>query len=152
MAADEGVFLTSDGASLDWAYSDRRDAKTEVKRARQLLEQGQAEVAAAELALAAARDTFRLAAMADAVGALLVCGVMARAAWELFGESLPDLLDRSIDRVARPALERAAAILPAGFAVAGFRSRGSPHAFAVEVTLACPPTPAWALSRARSGR
>jgi len=59
-AADEGLFLTADGASLDWAYSDRRDAKTEVKRARQQLEEATAEAALAQQALVAARDLFSL--------------------------------------------------------------------------------------------
>ena len=76
-------------------------------------------------------------AIADAVGALLVCAVMAHAALGLLREAVPDLLDRSIANVARPALEQAAAVLPAGLRLAGFRSRGTPRAFALEVTLAC---------------
>jgi len=59
-ASDDGLFLGADGGSLDWAYSDRRDAKTEVKRARLQLEQAQAEAKAAEQALAAARESYRL--------------------------------------------------------------------------------------------
>lgn len=59
-AADEGLFLTDDGASLDWAYSDRRDAKTEIKRARQQFEQAQAEAELARHALVAARNVFDL--------------------------------------------------------------------------------------------
>jgi divalent metal cation (Fe/Co/Zn/Cd) transporter len=85
---------------------------------------------------AVAKDPM-LAAMADAVGALLVCGVMALAARDLVVESLPDLLDRSMDRIARPALEQAMAVLP-GLALAGFRSRGTTRAFVLEATLACP--------------
>ena len=89
------------------------------------------------MTLAAIAKDPMLAAMADAVGALLVCGVMAVAAKDLFAESLPDLLDRSMDRLARPALVQAMAALP-GFALAGFRSRGTARAFVLEVVLACP--------------
>jgi divalent metal cation (Fe/Co/Zn/Cd) transporter len=89
------------------------------------------------MTLAAVAKDPMLAAMADAVGALLVCAVMALAAKDLLAESLPDLLDRSMDAVARPALEQAMAALP-GFALAGFRSRGTSRAFVLEVALACP--------------
>jgi divalent metal cation (Fe/Co/Zn/Cd) transporter len=89
------------------------------------------------MTLAAIAKDPMLAAMADAVGALLVCGVMAIAAKDLFAESLPDLLDRSMDRLARPALMQAMEMVP-GFALAGFRSRGTARAFVLEVMLACP--------------
>jgi divalent metal cation (Fe/Co/Zn/Cd) transporter len=62
---------------------------------------------------------------------------MAIAAKDLFAESLPDLLDRSMDRLARPALMQAMEMVP-GFALAGFRSRGTARAFVLEVMLACP--------------
>jgi len=89
------------------------------------------------MTLAAVAKDPMLAAMFDAVGALMVCGVMAVAAKALLAESLPDLLDRSMDRLARPALEQAMAMVP-GFALAGFRSRGTTRAFVLEVMLACP--------------
>jgi divalent metal cation (Fe/Co/Zn/Cd) transporter len=89
------------------------------------------------MTLAAVAKDPMLAAMADAVGALVVCGVMAVAAKDLLAESLPDLLDRSMDPLARPALEQAMAGLP-GFALTGFRSRGTARAFVLEVMLACP--------------
>ena len=76
-------------------------------------------------------------AIADATGALMVCLVMAHAAIRLMLEAVPDLLDRSIGDVAQPALERALAVLPASFRFSGFRSRGTPRAFALEVRLAC---------------
>ena len=59
-ASDEGLFLGADGGGLDWAYSDRRDAKTEVKRARLQLEQAEAGVRVAQQALDAARESYRL--------------------------------------------------------------------------------------------
>jgi multidrug resistance efflux pump len=59
-ASNDGLFLGADGGSLDWAYSDRRDAKTEVKRARLELEQAEAETKAAEQALAVAAESYRL--------------------------------------------------------------------------------------------
>ena len=90
------------------------------------------------MTLAAVAKDPMLAAMADAVGALVVCGVMAVAARDLFAESLPDLLDRSMDPLARPALRQAMAGLP-GFVLSGFRSRGTARAFVLEVMLACPP-------------
>jgi multidrug resistance efflux pump len=67
IAADQGLFLTADGASLDWAYADRRDAKTEVKRARLQLEAAQAELEVADKALAAAREAWRLQHQAPVV-------------------------------------------------------------------------------------
>ena len=70
-----------------------------------------------------------IVAVADSVGALLVCAVMARAAWELLARAIPELLDRSTGDIAGPALARAAAALPAGFELQGFRSRGTAHAF-----------------------
>ena len=53
--------------------------------------------------------------------------------------AVPELLDRSTGHIAGPALERAAAALPAGFHLQGFRSRGTAHAFVLEVALACAP-------------
>jgi divalent metal cation (Fe/Co/Zn/Cd) transporter len=89
------------------------------------------------MTLAAIAKDPMLAAMADAVGALVVCGVMAVAAKDLLADSLPDLLDRSMDSLARPALQQAMAAVP-GFGLAGFRSRGTARAFVLEVVLACP--------------
>lgn len=76
---------------------------------------------------AVAKDPVIVAA-ADSVRALLVCGVMVWAAWELATHAVPDLLDRSTGHIAGPALERAADALPAGFSLESFRSRGTPHA------------------------
>jgi divalent metal cation (Fe/Co/Zn/Cd) transporter len=87
---------------------------------------------------AVAKDPVIVAA-SDSVGALLVCGVMVRAAWELAANAVPDLLDRSTSHIAGPALERAADALPAGFSLESFRSRGTPHALVLEVALACAP-------------
>jgi hypothetical protein len=66
-----------------------------------------------------------LVAWLDAVGALLVCGIMFRAAAALLRDSAPDLLDRSTSHLVGPALQRALPILPAGFTLAAFRSRGA---------------------------
>ena len=89
------------------------------------------------MTLAAVAKDPMLAAMADAVGALLVSGVMIVAARDLLADSLPDLLDRSMDSLARPALEQAMAVVP-DVALAAFRSRGTTRAFVLEVVLACP--------------
>jgi divalent metal cation (Fe/Co/Zn/Cd) transporter len=80
-----------------------------------------------------------IVAGADSLGALLVCAVMARAAWELAAQAVPELLDRSANHIAGPALQRAADALPEGFCLQSFRSRGTPHAFVLEVALACAP-------------
>jgi divalent metal cation (Fe/Co/Zn/Cd) transporter len=87
---------------------------------------------------ALAKDPVIVAA-ADSAGALLVCAVMGRAAWELFAQAVPELLDRSTNHIAGPALQRAAKALPAGFSLRHFRSRGTAHAFVLEVALACAP-------------
>src|SRR5580704_2608381 len=81
-----------------------------------------------------------LVAWLDAVGALLVCGIMFRAAAALLRDSAPDLLDRSTNHLIGPALQQASRGLPADFTVAGFRSRGMSRAFTVEVALDCSET------------
>lgn len=81
-----------------------------------------------------------LVAWLDAVGALLVCGIMFRAAWSLLRDAAPDLLDRSTNHLVGPALQQASRRLPADFTVAGFRSRGMSRAFTVEVALDCAET------------
>ena len=78
-----------------------------------------------------------LVAWLDAVGALLVCGIMFRAAAALLRDSAPDLLDRSTSHLVGPALQRALPILPAGFTLAAFRSRGTARALTLEVALDC---------------
>jgi len=59
-AANEGIFVASDGSSLNWAYGDQQDAKVELKRARMALDQAQALEQEAVHALDAAREAFRL--------------------------------------------------------------------------------------------
>ncbi|HTR87165.1 MAG TPA: cation transporter [Reyranella sp.] len=80
-----------------------------------------------------------IVAIADAVGAFLVCTVMVRASWQLLKQAIPDLLDRSINHVVEATLHRAAAGLPPSFVLRDFRSRGGLQAFVLEVSLACPP-------------
>jgi divalent metal cation (Fe/Co/Zn/Cd) transporter len=80
-----------------------------------------------------------VAAVADAAGAFVVCGVMASAAWKIAADALLDLLDRSASDLVEPAMRQAVQSLPAGFVVQGFRSRGTPHALSLEVTLGCAP-------------
>jgi divalent metal cation (Fe/Co/Zn/Cd) transporter len=78
-----------------------------------------------------------LVAWLDAVGALLVCGIMFRAAAALLRDSAPDLLDRSTNPLVGPALQQAIPVLPAGFSLAAFRSRGTARALTLEVALDC---------------
>jgi hypothetical protein len=52
---------------------------------------------------------------------------------------VPELLDRSTNHIAGPALEQAADALPAGFQLRSYRSRGTTRAFVLEVALACAP-------------
>jgi divalent metal cation (Fe/Co/Zn/Cd) transporter len=67
------------------------------------------------MTLAAVGKDRVLVALADGVGALMVCAVMVKAALDLLAEAVPDLLDRSTGHVAGPALQQAAAALPEGF-------------------------------------
>jgi hypothetical protein len=60
VAADQGIFIASDGSSLNWANDGRQDAKTEIKRARFAFEQAQAAMDEAGHMLGAAREAFRL--------------------------------------------------------------------------------------------
>ena len=59
-AADSDVFILADGASPNWAYEDRQDAKTEIKRARLIAEEAASAEREAELALAAVRSNVAL--------------------------------------------------------------------------------------------
>lgn len=59
-AADNGLFLALDGSSLNWAYGDWQDAKTEIKNARRRLDEATAAEAASVRALEATREAFRL--------------------------------------------------------------------------------------------
>jgi ferrous-iron efflux pump FieF len=105
-------------------------------RTTKLISSGMVQITMTVAALA--KDPVVVAA-ADSLGALLVCVVMGLAAWDLMAQAVPDLLDRSTNHIAGPALQRAASALPEGFHLKSFRSRGTPHAFVLEVALACAP-------------
>ena len=59
-AADRDIYLAPDGASLNWAYDDRDEAKTEIKRARLELDRAEAAEQEAERAFEAAREAYKL--------------------------------------------------------------------------------------------
>jgi multidrug resistance efflux pump len=59
-ASDDGLFLGPDGSSLNWAYGDWQDSKTEVKNARFRLDEARAAEAQAARLLEASREAFRL--------------------------------------------------------------------------------------------
>lgn len=59
-ASDEGVFILPDGTSPIWAYDQRQDAKTEIKKARLALEQADAAEGEAEQALKATRENYKV--------------------------------------------------------------------------------------------
>jgi multidrug resistance efflux pump len=59
-AADQGIYLAPDGSSLNWAYDDRQEAKTEIKRARLEFDRAEADEHEAERAFEAARQAFKL--------------------------------------------------------------------------------------------
>jgi divalent metal cation (Fe/Co/Zn/Cd) transporter len=85
---------------------------------------------------AVAKDPL-VVAWLDAVGALVVCAIMVRAALQLLAEAVPDLVDRSANHLAEPVMARAAHLLPAGATLESFRSRGTARAFTLEVALGC---------------
>jgi HlyD family secretion protein len=116
-AADDGLFLSADGASLDWAYADRRDAKTEVKRARLQLEQVQAEVKAADHALEAARDTYRLQHQAPVVappGSILRSVIVGNGATVGVGDPVAKWIDCRDLFVDAPVSDAALPLIPIG--------------------------------------
>ncbi|HEY6717634.1 MAG TPA: hypothetical protein VI232_14945, partial [Reyranella sp.] len=84
-----------------------------------------------------------IVAAADSLGALLVCGVMVRAAWELAVNAVPDLLDRSTSHIAGPALERAAGALPAGFALEASARAARRTPWCSKWRSPAPPAPTW---------
>jgi biotin carboxyl carrier protein len=59
-AIDEGVFYSSDGSGPNWAYEQQQQAKTEIKRAQNLLQAAQLAEQEAERLLDATKETFRL--------------------------------------------------------------------------------------------
>jgi divalent metal cation (Fe/Co/Zn/Cd) transporter len=80
-----------------------------------------------------------IVAWLDAAGALVVSAIMVRAALRLLGEAVPDLVDRSANYIAAPALGQGAALLPSGMTIDAFSSRGTARSFVLEVALGCAP-------------
>jgi multidrug resistance efflux pump len=116
-ASDDGIFLGADGGSLDWAYSDRRDAKTEVKRARLQLEQAQAEAGAAEQALAAARESYRLQHQAPVLapaGSILRSIIVGNGATVGVGDPVAKWIDCHELFVDAPVSDAALPLIPVG--------------------------------------
>jgi multidrug resistance efflux pump len=116
-ASDGGLFLGGDGASLDWAYADRRDAKTEVKRARLQFEQAEAGVKAAEQALAAARDSHRLLRQAPVLvpaGAIVRSIIVGNGATVGVGDVLAKWIDCHDLFVDAPVSDAALPLIPVG--------------------------------------
>jgi len=62
-----GLFRAPDGSSLQWAYGDWQESKTEIKGARLQLDQARSAEAEARQALDAAREAFRLKEKAPAL-------------------------------------------------------------------------------------
>lgn len=123
------------------------DAQHAARRARLL---SSLVVQATMTGAAVAKDPL-VVAWLDAAGALIVCAIMVHAALGLLREALPDLVDRSANHLAAPALERGAALLPSGMTFDGFRSRGTARAFTLEVALGCPPSTDFAALRTAAG-
>jgi multidrug resistance efflux pump len=116
-ASDDGLFLGVDGGSLDWAYADRRDAKTEVKRARLQLEQAQAEAGAAEQALTAARDSYRLQHQAPVLapaGSILRSIIVGNGATVGVGDPVAKWIDCHDLFVDAPVSDAALPLIPVG--------------------------------------
>lgn len=112
------------------------DAQLVARRARLL---SSLVVQATMTGAAVAKDPL-VVAWLDAAGALVVSVIMVRAALRLFREAVPDLVDRSANHVAAPALVRGAALLPPGMTIDSFSSRGTARAFVLEVALGCAST------------
>jgi hypothetical protein len=66
-ASYEGLFLGADGSSLNWAYGDWQDSKTEIKGAHLQVERARSAEIEAEQALQAAREAFKLKQKAPAL-------------------------------------------------------------------------------------
>jgi multidrug resistance efflux pump len=116
-ASNEGVYLGADGGSLDWAYSDRRDAKTEVKRARLQLEQAEASVKVADQALATARESYRLQHRAPVLappGAILRSVMVGNGATVGVGDPVAKWIDCSDLFVDAPVSDAALPLIPIG--------------------------------------
>jgi hypothetical protein len=116
-ASNEGLFLGADGGSLDWAYSDRRDAKTEVKRARLQLEQAEAGVKAADQALATAHESYRLQYRAPVLappGAILRSVMVGNGATVGVGDPVAKWIDCSDLFVDAPVSDAALPLIPIG--------------------------------------
>jgi multidrug resistance efflux pump len=115
--SDDGLFLGADGGSLDWAYSDRRDAKTEVKRARVQLEQAEAGVKVAQQTLDAARETYRLQHQAPVLapaGAILRSVMVGNGATVGVGDPVAKWIDCRELFVDAPVSDAALPLIPIG--------------------------------------
>jgi divalent metal cation (Fe/Co/Zn/Cd) transporter len=124
----ERVRLAAEGGR-----SSLMDAQRTARRARLL---SSLVVQATMTGAAVAKDPL-VVAWLDALGTLIVCVIMVRAALRLLSEAVPDLVDRSASHLAAPVVARAGQLLPEGTRFESFRSRGTARAFTLEVVLGC---------------
>jgi multidrug resistance efflux pump len=95
-AADNGVFMMPDGASPNWAYDERQEAKTEIKRARLAVEDAVSAGREAERTLAAVSANFRLqskAAVSAPPGATIRSLAIGAGATVVAGETVAKWID-----------------------------------------------------------
>jgi multidrug resistance efflux pump len=117
VAATQGIFVATDGSSLNWAYADQQDAKVELKRAHVALEQAQSLEQQATHALEAARETFRLqhkAPVRAPAGATLRSTAMGAGATVAVGTPVATWIDCHELFIDAPVSDAALPLIPLG--------------------------------------
>ena len=116
-AADSGVFIMQDGSSPNWAYEQRQDAKTEVKRARLTLEEAQSAEQEAERALAAVRANYLLqskAVVKAPAGATIRSLIIGAGATVVPGHAVARWIDCNAIFIDAPVSDAALPLIPLG--------------------------------------
>ena len=118
-AADSGIFIMQDGSGPNWAYEQRQDAKTEIRRARLALEDAQSVEQEAERTLAAVRANVVLqskAAVKAPPGASIRSLIIGSGGTVVPGEAVARWIDCSAIFIDAPVSDAALPLIPLGSA------------------------------------
>jgi multidrug resistance efflux pump len=116
-SADRDIYLAPDGASLNWAYDDRQEAKIELKRARLELDRAQAAEQQAERTFEAARQAFKLqhkAAVTAPAGATIRSLIIGAGATAEVGNPIATWIDCKELYIDAPVSDAALPLIPIG--------------------------------------
>ena len=115
--SEAGLFRAPDGTSLQWAYGDWQESKTEIKGARLQLQQARSAESEASQALDAARAAFRLKEKAPVLappGATIRSIIVGRGATVGLGDPVAKWIDCNDLFVDAPVSDAALPLIPLG--------------------------------------